>query len=98
MSQSAPGYPERTPAGLPIRHGQSCAVHSLEANSTTIRERNQNAAVNLRGLLTLLGFTGSASLRDGTALARLTASETIPDVWRTVPPESKNPAPLTVNE
>ena len=52
---------------------------------TIIHERNINAAVNLRGLLTLPGLTG-VTLRDGKALVRHAADETVPDDRRTVPP------------
>ena len=65
---------------------------------TTIHERNENAAASLQGLLARPGHTGSALLRDGTALAiGLPNGETSPDDRRTVPPESETPAPLTVS-
>ena len=56
---------------------------------TTIHERNINAAVNLRNLLTLPGLTG-VTLRDGKALAAgLPSSETVPNDRRTVPSETR---------
>ena len=63
---------------------------------TIIHERNENAAVNLRNLLTLPGLTG-VTLRDGKALVRHAAGETGPDDRRTVPPETHSPVTLTVN-
>ena len=63
---------------------------------TIIHERNINAAVNLRGLLTLPGLTG-VTLRDGKALVRHTTEATSPNDRRTVPPKTRSPAPLTVN-
>ena len=53
-----------------------------------MHERNLNAAVNLRGLLTLPAGSG-VTLRDGTALAVCSASgETSPDDRRTATPET----------
>ena len=64
---------------------------------TIIHERNENAAANLRNLLTLPGLTG-ATLRDGKTLVRSTATdETGPDDRRTVPPENRSPATPIVN-
>ena len=65
---------------------------------TIIHERNENAAANLRDLLARPGHTGSASLRDGKALAvGYPNGETVPDDRRTVPPGSPIPATLTVS-
>ena len=56
-------------------------------NCGTNHERNIDAAVNLRNLLTLPADSGM-KLRDGTALAiGLTNGETSPDDRRTAPPE-----------
>ena len=64
---------------------------------TTIHERNENAATNLRNLLVLPGLTG-VTLRDGKALATgSTSGETGPNDRRTVPPYSGT-ASLTVIE
>ena len=53
------------------------------SNCCTIHDRNINAAVNLRNLLTLPAGSG-VMLRDGKALAAgLTSSETSPDDRRT---------------
>ena len=60
-------------------------------------ERNQNAAVNLRTLLTLPAGSG-ATLRNGKALAPgTTGSETSPDDRRTATRESKPQTTLNVS-
>lgn len=55
---------------------------------TIIHERNENAAVNLRNLLTLPGLTGSGSATGRLWPVVLATGETTPDDRRTVPPYS----------
>ena len=63
---------------------------------TAIHERNENAATNLRDLLVRPGLTGSATLRDGKALAVGTSNgETSPDDRRTATLALRAPPTVT---
>ena len=66
------------------------------SDCNTVHDRNENAAVNLRELLTLPADSGM-TLRNGKVLAvGLTSSETSPDERRTATTSAR--ATLTVDE